>query len=230
MPIYQAEPVMSVRGEIAGYELLIRSQDHSDNTDEALFRWLGSNRLPWTVYVNMPSKLINSVSQEVVERMCKVNMVVIEWTEEQATEAAMQRAAKRLNEWSARGVRVMVDDVGRGQDGVGRLQMLDKARGVKIAREAILGAVNNPFGARLIGHIIETVRESGMDAVAEGMESRGLMETAKELGASHVQGHVFRALYRNINTDEVVDQTAVKKLLPASRVLNHLNRLPEAVR
>lgn len=82
-----------------------------------------------------------------------------------------------------------LDDFGVGFSNVMRLSNFPFSA-VKIDRELVWQYHDNPSGS-MLPHIIEDIRNTGMDVVAEGIESKSMGREMIELGCNYLQGFYF---------------------------------------
>jgi len=102
------------------------------------------------------------------------------------------RSTERMfKDLKAIGVRLALDDFGTGYSSLGYLRTapFDK---IKIDQSFVHGATeadNN--NAALITAIVSLAGALNMETVAEGVDAMDALQLVTELGASHVQGHIF---------------------------------------
>ncbi len=95
---------------------------------------------------------------------------------------------KGILELHARGVRLAIDDMGAGYNGLTLLRELPISV-LKIDQGLVVGASRDPL--RLISLVVSLVRlgrDLRLDVVVEGLETPGLIELARVAGASFGQG------------------------------------------
>ena len=109
---------------------------------------------------------------------------------ERETVDSMADTKGTLNELQAHGVRVAIDDIGTGQNGLALLQGLG-ADIVKIDK-LFIDMVDADSRSRMICEMLVKVAEdSNMTIVAEGIERRAQVKALRELGIGEAQGFYF---------------------------------------
>jgi len=118
------------------------------------------------------------------------SMLTLELTES----AAIESGAPALEALVAAGVRIAIDDFGRGWSSMELLKRLPATR-LKLDRSYVAGAVHGGTDAAIthasvaLGHALE------MEVVAEGVEDAEVMGAMQRLGCDHVQGfHLARPM------------------------------------
>lgn len=109
-------------------------------------------------------------------------------TPEDAHFAQIQRQLVEVASW---GVHWVLDDFGSGWSNVQRLQE-GPFEMVKIDQRLVLPAIEHPQrNLALIGSVINLAHGLDLPVVVEGLETRALLEMAKQLGAEWGQGFVI---------------------------------------
>jgi EAL domain-containing protein (putative c-di-GMP-specific phosphodiesterase class I) len=117
--------------------------------------------------------------------------LTIEMTETRCDVAAddIRRACVAL---AALGVRLSIDDFGTGEATLTRLRHLQFDQ-VKIDRCFVAGAVDDPTDRSIATFAIDLAHRLGMTVVAEGVETREMLDLVIDLGVDLVQGfHLHR--------------------------------------
>jgi len=102
--------------------------------------------------------------------------VVFEVTER--TLAPIPKIAKQVDALRACGFSIALDDVGAGNSGLEMLRLI-KFDYVKIDRSVIVDALNEGPGRAVILAIVAFARETGAFMIAEGIETKEMLETIK---------------------------------------------------
>ena len=101
------------------------------------------------------------------------------------------RAARCLDELSDMGVRLVIDDFGKGYSSLSYLRRLPVDE-IKIDRSFLLGLADGE-DSTLVRCMIDLAHNLGMTAVAEGVETESVCEQLIDLNCDAVQGyHIFR--------------------------------------
>ena len=115
------------------------------------------------------------------------NKLKLEITEEAMVDEDELR--DKMLKLSGHGFCFELDDFGVGFSNVMRLSNYPFTA-VKIDRELVWQYHENPNNS-ILPHLIDDIRRSGMDVVAEGIESRAMGKEMVELGCKYLQGVYF---------------------------------------
>ncbi|WP_445150620.1 putative bifunctional diguanylate cyclase/phosphodiesterase [Baekduia sp. Peel2402] len=109
----------------------------------------------------------------------------------EVTEDAVMRDTSRaiaiLNRIKASGVEISVDDFGTGQSSLEQLKNVP-ADELKLDRSFVLGMVEDPQDAAIVGSVVGLGRALGLRVVAEGVETPQVWQRLAELGCDVAQG------------------------------------------
>ena len=101
-----------------------------------------------------------------------------------------EEMSARLDELRALGVRLAVDDVGKGFSGLGHLVELSPDL-LKFDRSLVCDLDSDKTKSGLIARLTSFAAEVGMEVVAEGIETEAELETLRELGVETGQGFLL---------------------------------------
>jgi len=134
---------------------------------------------------DLPGWVLNRVSTHGVQ----ARRLVLEITE---TSFAMDtvRATALLEELSAAGVRVSLDDFGQGYTSLGSLGHLPVAE-LKIDRGFVLAMSDSQEDRAIVASVIELGHRLGLAVVAEGVETAAVRDDLRGLGCDLMQGYLF---------------------------------------
>jgi EAL domain-containing protein (putative c-di-GMP-specific phosphodiesterase class I) len=105
-----------------------------------------------------------------------------------------QRVTEVLAALRALGVRLSLDDFGTGQASLAYLRQLPIDE-VKIDRAFVTSMAEDDGDAVIVRSTIDLARNLGLDVVAEGVESEGVLAALVELRCNSAQGfHIGRPL------------------------------------
>jgi diguanylate cyclase (GGDEF)-like protein len=107
---------------------------------------------------------------------------------ESATMLDPTRAAETLAALREIGSRVSIDDFGAGNASIGYLSSLP-ATELKIDRSFIAGVCKDERACAIVRSVIDLARNLGLQVVAEGIETEGVMERVRELDCDVAQGY-----------------------------------------
>jgi len=158
----------------------------------AFLRDSGDERLQW---INVNLSPIQCVAEEPVASLLDISDeygVSGEKLKLEITEDAMvddEELKRMMLKMSDHGFCFELDDFGVGFSNVLRLSNFPFTA-VKIDRELVWQYHDNPTNS-VLPHLIEDIRSSGMDVVAEGIESKSMGKEMIELGCNYLQGFYF---------------------------------------
>ncbi len=158
----------------------------------AFLRDSGDDRLQW---INVNLSPIQCVAEEPVASLLDISDeygVSGEKLKLEITEDAMvddEELKRMMLKMSDHGFCFELDDFGVGFSNVLRLSNFPFTA-VKIDRELVWQYHDNPTNS-VLPHLIEDIRSSGMDVVAEGIESKSMGKEMIELGCNYLQGFYF---------------------------------------
>ncbi len=165
-------------------------------TRETAIRTAAKRRLEHNIFINfMPNAIYDpkqclkttmAVSQEMNFDPARIIFEVIE-TESIGDMAHLHYI---LDYYRERGYRVALDDVGSGYSSLNVLVDL-KPDIIKIDREIIANLDRDTMKQSIFRGLTATAREHGIMVVAEGVETEGELNYAKEHGADLAQGFYF---------------------------------------
>jgi diguanylate cyclase len=115
------------------------------------------------------------------------NRLIIEITETTLLTEPDQTAAI-LSELAGLGVRVSIDDFGKGQTSLGYLAQLP-VHELKIDKSFVMDMLANPAHAAIVRSIIDLGHNLGMHVVAEGIESEHILVGLQRAGCDVAQGY-----------------------------------------
>jgi diguanylate cyclase (GGDEF)-like protein/PAS domain S-box-containing protein len=160
---------------------------------ETASRWYKREGNPLTMSINISPRqfvdesLVYTVSKLVSSIGFPAERIVLEITEGhlvgQGNEGlAAIRALKLL------GVRIAIDDFGTGYSSLAYLRTLPVDI-IKIDRQFLEGAVNNPVDANIVSAIIELSHALNLEVLAEGIEYLSQMDLLRLKGCDQAQGY-----------------------------------------
>jgi diguanylate cyclase (GGDEF)-like protein len=125
--------------------------------------------------------------------------LVLELTET-AVFADVQRAATVLEELSAAGVSISLDDFGQGQTSIGHLATLH-VRELKIDRAYVRDMLTDDRHNTIVRSLVELAHNLGLTVVAEGIEDDATGAALRDLGCDEGQGY---GLARPMPADQMI--------------------------
>jgi diguanylate cyclase (GGDEF)-like protein len=109
---------------------------------------------------------------------------------ETAFVADPDRAGRSLRQLAAAGVRVSLDDFGRGQTSLGYLSTLPLHE-VKIDKSFVLDMLQDRSHAAIVHSVIDLAHNLGFEVVAEGVETEQILAELTVLGCDIAQGYLL---------------------------------------
>ncbi len=101
-----------------------------------------------------------------------------------------ERAGRSLRQLAAAGVRVSLDDFGRGQTSLGYLSTLPLHE-VKIDKSFVLDMLHDRSHAAIVRSVIDLAHNLGFEVVAEGVETEQTLAALTDLGCDIAQGFLL---------------------------------------
>lgn len=117
------------------------------------------------------------------------NNVVLEITERGALEEVSDLLS-RVRRLRALGYRLAIDDLGSGYAGLTSVAVLEPDF-VKLDMSLTRDLASSPLRQRLVGSMVDACRDTGMQLVAEGVETVHELGKLRELGCDLLQGYHF---------------------------------------
>jgi diguanylate cyclase (GGDEF)-like protein len=154
-------------------------------------RW-GSD---FAVAVNVSARSIcradfaNQVIQTLYAIDVPAERLIIEVTET-ALLSDPARAAQVLGQLADAGVKISLDDFGRGQTSLGYLSALPIDE-LKIDKSFVLDMLSDPAHAAIVRSIVDLGHNLGLRVVGEGVETQDALTTLRETGCDVAQGFLF---------------------------------------
>ena len=211
-PIYRVLNNLQVeRSGVSWYELLCRTPD----------RFVRGRRevtpAEWRSWYSVIGNHVRTVSRHGPEVLVSVNIsteqlmdedivgslrdlaglpVILEWTEDvipHADRAIYQVAAERLEDLRrTAGFRLCVDDVGAGEDGLGRTTYFKEApESIKLDGGLLHVARTGKRAQKLLAEQVSLYQRDGSKVVVEQVETQHDLTLALALGADYTQGYFF---------------------------------------
>jgi len=154
-----------------------------DSHDERL-QWINVNLSPIQCVAEEPVSALLDISDEYGVSGEKLKLEITE--DAMVDDEELKRMMLRMSD---HGFCFELDDFGVGFSNVLRLSNFPFTA-VKIDRELVWQYHDNPTNS-VLPHLIEDIRSSGMDVVAEGIESKSMGKEMIELGCNYLQGFYF---------------------------------------
>jgi sensor c-di-GMP phosphodiesterase-like protein len=141
-----------------------------------------------------PAHFMKEGFADSIVRLCRetglpTTSLVIELTERQNI-SDFAKAAAIAEHLRAVGIRLSIDDVGTGHNGLSTLQDMPGDI-VKIDKRFVETALDNPLSAAIIDMLVSLARRLDRSTVAEGVETEGQALAMAKHGVDELQGYVF---------------------------------------
>jgi diguanylate cyclase (GGDEF)-like protein len=131
----------------------------------------------------------DSVLAAVESSNVSADRVLLEITET-ALVADPDRAGRSLRKLAAAGIRISLDDFGRGQTSLGYLSTLPLHE-VKIDKSFVLDMLDDRSHAAIVRSVIDLAHNLGFEVVAEGVETEQILAALTTLGCDIAQGYLL---------------------------------------
>jgi diguanylate cyclase (GGDEF)-like protein len=151
--------------------------------------------LPLSIAVNLSARVIQDPQLPAqVASMLERHAVGADQLALEITETAIMndpvRATQVLTELDAMGVRLSIDDFGTGYTSLAQLKRLPVDE-VKIDRSFVLNMLRDANDAMIVQSIIDLAHNMNRSVVAEGVESKKILDALTELECDITQGYYF---------------------------------------
>jgi diguanylate cyclase len=151
--------------------------------------------MPLTVAINMSARVIQDLQLPArVAVVLEKHDVRAEQLDIEITETAImsdpQRAAQVMMELDAMGVRLSIDDFGTGYTSLAQLRRLPVDE-VKIDRSFVMNMLRDANDAMIVRSIIDLAHNMNRTVVAEGVESKKILDALAALSCDVAQGYFF---------------------------------------
>ena len=134
------------------------------------------------------------------------DLLCLELTESALMED-LERAATRLEELRALGVRIAIDDFGTGYSSLAHLKQF-QADSLKIDRAFVDGLGRDSRDTEIVRAIVGIGHSLNIELIAEGVEHAEQLELLLELGCRHMQGYFWSAPVRPGRLLDTIDRIA----------------------
>lgn len=151
--------------------------------------------MPLTIAINISARVIQDlqlparVAAVLAEHGVRAEQLDIEITET-AIMNDPQRAAQVMTALDAMGVRLSIDDFGTGYTSLAQLKRLPVDE-VKIDRSFVMNMLRDANDAMIVRSIIDLAHNMSRTVVAEGVESKKILDALVALNCDVVQGYFF---------------------------------------
>jgi diguanylate cyclase (GGDEF)-like protein len=154
--------------------------------------WVDAGR-PLTVSVNLSARnLLDEALPDMVAELLAAHRIPAALLELEVTESALMiepaRAQRLLEQLSAMGVRISLDDFGAGYTSLGQLKTLPISE-LKIDRSFVLAMTDDTSDALIVRSVIDLGHNLGLTIVAEGVETQQALAALTGFGCDVAQGY-----------------------------------------
>ncbi|MBL0628066.1 EAL domain-containing protein [Aeromonas jandaei] len=212
-PFYQ--PVVDSRtGEVVGFEALLRWRRRGELVPPGAFiDYIEEQGLILPITAQLLERVLTDLSSMAATQWVSVNLVAAhveqpllrnllqqhQWPSpaqltfeltERKPLTNIKSAAREINALQERGYHIKLDDFGTGYGGFAYLQSLG-IRQIKIDKMFVDTIGTDDLKRSVLDAIIAFGRESGMEMIAEGVETREQVDYLYQQGVYLIQGYVF---------------------------------------
>ena len=132
---------------------------------------------------------VESIAQTLIDTGLEPKYLELELTESILMEPT-EKTFNALNELKATGVRITIDDFGKGYSSLGYLKRLPIDT-LKIYRSFVRDIISNPDDRVIIRAIISLAHTLNMKVIAEGVETHEQLSYLQEQGTDGIQGFLL---------------------------------------
>ncbi|HJV75087.1 MAG TPA: EAL domain-containing protein [Noviherbaspirillum sp.] len=200
-PPFRVQPLLSPHNVgVFGYEVLYGGVHPSDalgwvEVDYALLRYLARYKMNASLFVNLSNQTILSIDEELLRAAHACNDLYFEWSEVVAEESQFKEIIRRINRWTERGLRFVIDDFGTGRDGFERMFAVERITALKIDGGFFRMASKNSMARNLVANVINECAKKSILTVAECVETEDDFRLAQSIGFDLVQGYYVDDVY-----------------------------------
>ena len=171
------------------------------NILEIVFETIREKRVKIGVNLNFSDILNDDIFKMIIEELQKhkkvASWLVLELLEYEALEAN-ESFTRKIKEIKSYGVNIAIDDFGSGFANYKIFQMMP-IDVIKIDGSLIQNLDSSDVAQTIVKSIVVLTNELGIETVAEFVHSKAVMEKAKELGVTHLQGFYLAKPSAKIN-------------------------------
>ena len=196
---FELQPIMRLEdNHVYAHEILYRGERLPGGwgeVDKAVLQYFRSaDRGDTPTFINLDhSYLLNEPDQHLLE-VSKMNSVYFEISEEFVSSEVFDTLSHKINKLTAQGITFAIDDFGSGLDGLSRLFALDRVECIKVDGKLFQQAVKRQHAREALTNMVAHWNSAGMITIAEWVESKELLQFAREIGFTMVQGFEVDAL------------------------------------
>lgn len=200
---YIVQPIVgAMNGKPFGFEVLYRGNHPQTQqgwcvVDLTMLQFLSTYPIAVTLFVNLSNETILTVDEDLLFAAHCKNNVFFEWSEAVSENGPFKKIIEKINGWTKRGLRFVIDDFGAGRDGFERLFAVEHVAAIKIDRLLIQTLMRNSMAHKIIGHVVKECARKDILTVGEGIETAEEKRMAEGLGISLLQGWHIDELYLN---------------------------------
>jgi len=201
---FELQPIMRLEdNHVYAHEILYRGERLPGgwgDVDKAVLDYFRSEARGSTpTFINLDhSYLLNEPDHHLLE-VSKMNSVYFEISEEFVSSEVFDTLSRKINKLSALGITFAIDDFGSGLDGLSRLFALDRVECIKVDGKLFQQAALRQHARESLSNMVAHWNSAGMITIAEWVESKELLEFAREIGFTMVQGFEVDALIASRN-------------------------------
>ncbi|MPN03724.1 putative signaling protein [bioreactor metagenome] len=158
-------------------------------------RWRRDGLPPLSIAVDLSAvqfrnpRLSDRVAQVLDEAGLPAEALELELTEATTMEDP-QKAVLIIDQLSARGIAMSIDDFGTGHSSLSYLKRFRVGR-LKIDRSFVRDITEDAEDKAIVAAIIQLANNLGMTTIAEGVETAGQLDFLREQGCDAAQGYFF---------------------------------------
>jgi EAL domain-containing protein (putative c-di-GMP-specific phosphodiesterase class I) len=162
---------------------------------QQIMKWKGEGLCVVPVAINCSAiqfrqgNLIEDVRRALISSKLDPRLLELELTESILIEDA-EKVVEMIHQLKRLGVKLSIDDFGTGYSSMAYLKRFVVNK-LKIDQSFINGILSNDHDAAIVRTIINLAHSLGMTAIAEGVETREVLDALELMGCDQIQGYYF---------------------------------------
>lgn len=187
-----------------GYEILYRGRHPVvwKSVDKAMLRFLAKHTVDIPLFLNLSNETVLSLDENLLFEAHERNSIFLEWSEMVVAESKFEQIKSLLKRWGDRGLRIVIDDFGKGRDALERMFAFDSIHAIKVDGHLVNVMEKNALACDIVGHLVRNCKNRGIQTVAECIETHAQYKLIEKMGFDMVQGYYI---------DDVLNQAKMKE-------------------
>jgi diguanylate cyclase (GGDEF)-like protein/PAS domain S-box-containing protein len=171
-----------------------------------------NNGIDFSVAVNLSTRnLLDPDLPATVSGLLESHQVDVDKLCLEVTESALmsrpEQSLLTMNQLRETGVKISIDDFGTGYSSLAYLKKLPVSE-IKIDKSFVLGLTEDEGDAAIVRSTIDLAHNLDLETVAEGVESKDIMEALKGLGCDIAQGYYISRPLPEVGLQDFVENSS----------------------